>query len=140
MYEKYKMQLLSTNRLGVMTHRKPYSTDISNQQWAILKPLIPAPKTGGRPRSVNMREIINAIFYILAAGCAWRLIPHDLPPWSTLYHYFWTWRIEGTWLKMHQVLREKVRTQVSKKTTPSARKKVLKCCLGVGLSREHSLG
>lgn len=67
-----------------------------------------------------MREIINAIFYLLAAGCAWRLIPHDLPPWSTLYHYFRTWRIEGTWLKMHQVLREKVRTQVSKKTTPSA--------------------
>lgn len=103
-----------------MTNRKPYSTDISDPQWAILKSLIPAPKTGGRPRSVNMREIINAIFYILAAGCAWRLMPHDLPPWSTVYHYFRAWRIEGTWLKMNQVLREKVRTQVSKKITPSA--------------------
>ena len=103
-----------------MTNRKPYSTDISDLQWDILKSLIPAPKTGGRPRIVNMREIINAIFYILAAGCAWRLMPHDLPPWSTVYHYFRAWRIEGTWLKMNQILREKVRTQVGKKVTPSA--------------------
>ncbi len=103
-----------------MTNRKSYSTDISDPQWVMLKPLIPASKTDGRPRSVNMREIVNAIFYILAAGCAWRLMPHDLPPWSTVYHYFRAWRIEGTWLKMNQVLREKVRTQVSKKTTPSA--------------------
>ena len=103
-----------------MTQRKPYSTDVSNPQWAILEPLIPAPKTGGRPRTVDMREIINAIFYILASGCAWRLMPHDLPPWSTVYHYFRAWRLEGTWLKMNQVLREQVRTQVQKEETPSA--------------------
>lgn len=103
-----------------MTTRKPYSTDISNSQWAILKPLIPPPKPGGRPRTVKIREIINAIFYILASGCPWRLMPHDLPPWSTVYDYFRIWRIEGTWLKLNQALREKVRTQVSKKTTPSA--------------------
>lgn len=71
-----------------MTTRKPYSTDISDSQWSILKPLIPASKPGGRPRTVNMREIINAIFYILATGCPWRLMPHDLPPWTTVYDYF----------------------------------------------------
>ncbi len=103
-----------------MIQRKPYSTDVSNPQWAILEPLIPAPKTGGRRRTVNMREIINAIFYILASGCAWRLMPHDLPPWSTVYHYFRAWRIEGTWLKINQVLREQVRIQVQKEKTPSA--------------------
>ncbi len=103
-----------------MNQRKPYSTDISNSQWAILKPLIPDPKTGGRPRTVDLREIINAIFYILAAGCPWRLMPHDLPPWSTVDHYFRAWRIQGTWLKMNQVLREQVRTQVQKEKTPSA--------------------
>ena len=81
-----------------MNQRKPYSTDISHSQWAILEPLIPAPKAGGRPRKVDLREIINAIFYVLAAGCAWRLMPHDLPPWTTVYHYFRSWRIQGTWL------------------------------------------
>ena len=60
-----------------MKQRKPYPTDISNSQWTILEPLIPASKPGGRPRTVDMREIINAIFYILASGCAWRLMPHD---------------------------------------------------------------
>ena len=103
-----------------MNQRKLYSTDISNLQWAILKPLIPTPKPGGRPRTVDLREIINAIFYILASGCAWRLMPHDLPPWSTVYHYFRSWRIQGTWLKMSQALRERVRTQIEKETTPSA--------------------
>lgn len=103
-----------------MNQRKTYSTDISNLQWAIIEPLIPAAKTGGRPRTVDIREIINAIFYILAAGFAWRLMPHDLPPWSTVYHYFRAWRIQGTWRLMNQVLRERVRTQVQKETTPSA--------------------
>jgi putative transposase len=103
-----------------MNQRKPYSTDLSTPQWAILEPLIPAPKTGGRPRTVDMREIINAMFYILAAGCAWRLMPHDLPPWTTVYHYFRSWRIQGIWLKINQVLRERVRVQIQKEKTPSA--------------------
>ena len=71
-----------------MITRKPYSTDISDSQWEILKPLIPSQKPGGRPRTVNLREIINSIFYILATGCPWRLMPHDLPPWATVYDYF----------------------------------------------------
>ena len=103
-----------------MTTRKPYSTDISDSQWVILKPLIPPSKPGGRPRTVDMREIINAIFYILATGCPWRLMPHDLPPWATVYDYFRIWRIEGTWLKINQALRQQVRTLVGKQNTPSA--------------------
>lgn len=91
--------------------RKPYPTDLTDQQWEILKPLIPPAKPGGCPRRVNMLSIINAIFYILASGCAWRLMPHDLPPWSTVYYYFRVWRIDGVWQQMNQALREKVRQQ-----------------------------
>jgi putative transposase len=103
-----------------MTQRKPYPTDITDGQWAILESLIPAPLPGGRRRSVNLREIFNSIFYILASGCAWRMMPHDFPPWSTVYHYFRTWRNEGTWQQMNQTLREQVRFQVGRETTPSA--------------------
>jgi transposase len=60
--------------------RKPYPTDLSDQQWHVIKSLIPPSKAGGRPRTVEMREILNAIFYILASGCGWRMLPHDLPP------------------------------------------------------------
>jgi putative transposase len=104
---------------GVM-RRKPYPTDLTNEQWAILEPLIPLAKPGGRPRSVDMREVVNAIFYILSAGCAWRMMPHDLPPWKTVYHYFRLWRIDGVWRQMNQLLREKVRNQAGRQATPSA--------------------
>ena len=77
---------LHTNELGVMTQRKPYPTDLTDQQWQVLAPLIPAPKPNGRPRSVEIRGIINAIFYILASGCAWRMMPHDFPPWQTVHN------------------------------------------------------
>ncbi len=100
--------------------RKPYPTDLTNEQWAILEPLIPLAKPGGRPRSVDMREVVNAIFYILSAGCAWRMMPHDLPPWKTVYHYFRLWRIDGVWRQMNQLLREKVRNQAGRQATPSA--------------------
>jgi putative transposase len=100
--------------------RKPYQTDLTDKQWNVLESLIPPPKEGGRPRSVNMREIINAIFYILASGGAWRLMPHDLPPWSTVYYYFRRWRIEGVWQRFNQALRSKVRQQQGREPTPSA--------------------
>ena len=100
--------------------RKLYPTDLTEQQWHILKPLIPTSKAGGRPRTVNIREIINAIFYILAGGCAWRLMPHDLPPWSTVYYYFRCWRNEGLWQQMNQTLRQKVCSSQGRETTPSA--------------------
>ncbi len=77
-------------------------------------------KAGGRPRTVNIREIVNAIFYILASGCAWRLLPHDLPPWSTVYYYFRQWRREQVWQQFNQVLRQQVRSSRGRETTPSA--------------------
>ena len=86
MYEKYRIELVCIKITEAMA-RKLYSTDLTDQQWQILKPLIPTPKAGGRPRTVNIREVVNAIFYILAGGCAWRLMPHDLPPWPTVYYY-----------------------------------------------------
>ncbi len=66
--------------------RQPYPTDLTEQQWQLIASLIPAAKAGGRPRTVNVREILNAIFYVLTSGCAWRLLPHDLPPWPTVYY------------------------------------------------------
>lgn len=68
--------------------RKPYPTDLTDQQWQLIASLIPAAKNGGRPRTVDVREILNAIFYILVGGCAWRLLPHDFPSWSTVYVRF----------------------------------------------------
>jgi putative transposase len=100
--------------------RKPYPTDLTEQQWQLIASLIPAAKVGGRPRTVNVREILNAIFYILTSGCAWRLLPHDLPPWPTVYYYFRCWRITGLWQQMNQTLREKVRRQRHREATPSA--------------------
>src|SRR5919199_7023615 len=68
--------------------RQTYATDITDSEWSYLEPHLPAPKSGGRPRRHAVREILNAIFYVLRSGCVWRLLPHDLPPWKTVYHYF----------------------------------------------------
>ena len=102
--------------------RKPYLTDLTDEQWAILEPLIPPAKWGGRPREVNLREVLNTIFYQNRTGCQWDLLPHDLLPKSTVYDYFATWRDDGTWQQMLSVLREQVRLQEapSKQPTPSA--------------------
>lgn len=101
-------------------NRKPYSTDLTDKEWAILAPLIPPAKPGGRPREVDMREILNGLLYLLRTGCAWRMIPHDLPPWQTLYEYFAQWRDDGTWERLNGVLRVQVRQQVGKEAEPSA--------------------
>jgi len=100
--------------------RKLYPSDLTDEQWAILSPLIPAAKTGGRPRQVNLREVLNGIFYILCGGCTWRMMPHDFLAWKTVYHYFRLWRQVGVWQQMNQVLREKVRQKVGRQPTPSA--------------------
>jgi putative transposase len=75
--------------------KQSYRTDLTDEQWELRQKLIPPAKTGGRPRTVNMRAVINAIFYVLIAGCAWSLLPHDLPKWKTVYHYFRQWRLNG---------------------------------------------
>lgn len=75
---------------------------------------------GGRPRSVDIREVINAIFYLLRTGCSWRLLPHDLPPWGTVHYYFWRWRRSGFWEELHTGLREQVREPAGRDKEPSA--------------------
>ncbi len=92
-----------------MSSRRPYATDLSDDEWAILEPLVPKTKPGGRPRVHRTRELLDAIFYIVRGACAWRLLPHDFPPWQTAYHYFRTWRMDGTWERIHAVLRERLR-------------------------------
>jgi len=100
--------------------RQGYPTDLTDAQWAILAPLIPAAKPGGRPRSVDPREVANAILYHLRNGGTWRSLPHDLPPWKTVYHYFRAWRLDGTWEAVHDALRDRVRAAAGRHASPSA--------------------
>ena len=100
--------------------RKPYPTDLTDAEWAMIEPLIPQARPGGRPRSADMREVLNAIFYVLRGGIPWRMLPHDLPPWKTVYHYFRGWRMEGTWEEMNRALVERVRERQGRESTPSA--------------------
>ena len=100
--------------------RKSYPTDLTEGQWVRIAPLIPQAKPGGRPRSVDMREILNAICYVTRSGCAWRLIPHDVPCWRTVCAYFRAFRVSGVWTRLHDALREQVRRACGRKPTPSA--------------------
>src|SRR5262245_4173619 len=102
-----------------MEPRKAYPTDLSDKAWELLHPYVPAAKHGGRPEKYPKREILNGIFYILRSGCAWRLLPHDFPPWQIVYHYFWVWRQDGTWQVMHDLLRGDVRVAAGKQRQPS---------------------
>lgn len=102
------------------TTRKAYATDLTDEQWAILEPLVPPAKAGGRPRAVNMREVLNTLLYLNRAGCQWDMLPHDLLPKSTVYDYFAQWRNDGTWQLMVDALRAQVRTAVGREATPSA--------------------
>ncbi len=89
--------------------RKAYKSDLTDKEWQIIKPLIPPPKPGGHPRTVDMRQVVNAIFYLLRTGCSWEMLPHDFPPYSTVYYYFRRWQKRGVWEQLNQVLREQVR-------------------------------
>jgi putative transposase len=100
--------------------RKAYQSDLSDAEWSCLKPHFPAPEANGRPRLHSTREILDAIFYVLKSGCAWRLLPHDFPPWRTVYHYFRAWRLSGLWERMHAALRERVRVRLERNPQPSA--------------------
>ena len=104
------------------TPRKHYPSDVTDEQWSILEPLMPAARTerGGRPREVNMREVVNTIFYLDRSGCQWDMLPHDLLPKSTAYEYFSQWRDDGTWTRLVAALRTHVRVQAGREPTPSA--------------------
>jgi putative transposase len=100
--------------------RQPYPTDLTDQQWAVVQPLIPPAKPGGRPRTVDLREVLNTLFYQNKTGCQWDLLPHDLLPKSTAYDYFAAWRDDGTWQTLLDALRAAVRVQAGREPAPSA--------------------
>jgi len=103
--------------------RKKYPSDLTDEQWVILGPMIPPAKQntqGGRPRKVDMREVLNTLFSLNRSGCQWDMLPHDLLPKSTVYDYFAQWREDGTWAKLVQALRERTRVEAGREPTPSA--------------------
>jgi putative transposase len=100
--------------------RKRYPSDVTDEQWEIIKPLIPPAKHGGRPRTVEMREVVNTLFYQARTGCQWDYLPHDLSPKSTVWDYFVAWRNDGTWQKILDALRQQIRTEAGRQETPSA--------------------
>ena len=104
------------------TARRRYRSDLTDEQWVILEPLLPPPRTqhGGTPRRVNMREVLDTLLYQNRTGCQWDMLPHDLLPKSTVYEYFAQWRDEGTWAKILGPLRTRVRIQEGREPTPSA--------------------
>ena len=101
-------------------NRSPYATDLTDTGWSHLAPHLPPPKTGGRRRLPTVREILHAISSILRSGCAWRLMPHDLPPWRTVYHDCRRWRLQGLWERLQTALRTAVRGPAGRNPHPSA--------------------
>lgn len=95
--------------------KKKYDTDVTDKEWEMIAALIPPAKQGGRPRTIDVREAINAVFYINKSGCQWRLLPNDFPKWKSVYNYFRAWKHDGTWKRIHDTLRAKVRASVKKK-------------------------
>jgi putative transposase len=100
--------------------RRAYATDLTDAQWEILRALLPSAPGGGRPRKTDMREVLNAILYVLRTGCAWHLLPHDFPPAGTVYDYFNQWRRQGTLARIHEALRPRVREASEHEPEPSA--------------------
>ena len=97
-----------------------YPTDLTDEQWQAISRLVPPPKPGGRPRSVDMRQVLNALFYLARTGCAWRMLPKDYPPKDTVYYYFKMFRENGVWQRIHDLLRRRVRLKHGKLQRPSA--------------------
>jgi putative transposase len=100
--------------------RKAYPTDLTDHEWKYIEPHVPVPKGQGRPRIHSLREVLDAIFYILKSGCQWRMLPNDFPRWPTVYHYFRKWRIDGTWVRLNRALRERLRVRLNRNAQPSA--------------------
>jgi putative transposase len=100
--------------------RSTYPTDLTDAQWQLIEPLLPPAKPGGRPRTIDPRQVVNAILYLLRSGCQWRLLPHDFPCWSTVHYYYWRWRRDGVWQQLHDTLRDQLRHAQGRETSPSA--------------------
>jgi putative transposase len=103
-----------------MDPRQPSPTDLTENAWDLMKHLGPAAKPGGRPEAYPQREMLHGLFSLLRTGCAWRMLPHDLPPWRTVSDYFWPWRQDGTWAVRHDLLRGDVRGAAGRHRQPSA--------------------
>jgi putative transposase len=100
--------------------RQTYTTDLSDADWNRLRSCLPTPKAEGRPRIHSLRDVLDAIFYVLKSGCHWRLLPHDFPPWSTVYYHFRRFRLSGVWGLIYKILRGAERNRVGKKPDASA--------------------
>jgi transposase len=98
---------------------KSYPSNLTAEQWIFISPYIPVAKSGGRPRSTNLRAVLNAIFYVLCSGCSWRMLPGDFPAWQTVYSYFRRWRLDGTWIRIHHYLRDWVRLHSTRSSSSS---------------------
>ena len=106
-----------------MEGRRPYPSDLTEAQWAELAPLVERPRRAdgrGRPRRVELREVVDAILYVLHEGCRWRALPHDFPPWETVYWYFAKWSDDGTLVRIHDALRRRTREAAGRDPEPSA--------------------
>lgn len=103
-----------------MNTQQRYPTDMTDSQWNLIRKLIPPEKTGGRPRTLAMRMVVNAIFYLVTNGIQWRMLPREYPNWKSGYHYFWQWRNDGIWQRMHDTLRAKVRQKDGRHKHPTA--------------------
>jgi putative transposase len=97
-----------------------YPSDLADAEWEVLQPLLPAAKPGGRPRTTCLRQVLDAIFYVLRSGCQWRLLPTEFPPYQTVDEYFRNWRLSGLWERLHDTLRGDVREAAGRHCEPSA--------------------
>lgn len=97
----------------------PYATDLTNSAWELIAPLLPGAQPGGRPRTTDVRAVLNAIFYLLRTGCQWRLLPREFPVWGTVYHYFRNWKNTGVWTCLQKAIYDRVRTQAGRAPCPS---------------------
>jgi transposase len=107
---------------------KTYPSDLRDEEWAVLDPLIPRARKAGRPEQYAKRAILNAIFYLVRSGCAWRMLPNDLPPWKLVWHYFAHWKKQGVWARLNDALRDAVRLQAGKKKPRPLRSSTRKAC------------
>ncbi len=109
-----------------MPTQEIYPSNLTGLEWKLIEPLVPGPKLFGRPPRYPKRAILDAIFYVVRSGCAWRMLPHDLPPWRIVYYYFMVWRRDGLWQSIHDTLRDQVRLQSGKKKPRPLRSSTLR--------------
>ena len=96
-----------------------YPSDLSDKEWALIEPHLLAAKSGGRPRTTDLRQVVDAIFYLVRTGCQWRLLPNDFPPWGTVWWHFRRWRLDGVWTRIHRALFATARQKAGREPCPS---------------------